>query len=367
MKWHAERLAAAAGDPTLETQQMKFGLFTHIPWPEGKDPKQVLDHTTEEVVYAEEIGFHSAWVAEHHFSRYGLGSSSLVFSASVAAQTKKIRLGTAILVPPLHHPIKLAEDAATLDLVSGGRLDAGFGRGTAGYEYAGYNVDQGESQERFQETISIVQGLWTTPGFSYSGKYFDVEEVNLVPPPMQKPHPPIYIAATRTPATLDYVAASGHPLIIGVVLDIVDAVDLCHRYVEKSKEAGYDVPISRIPFFRYVYVGETKEQARKDTEAELSWTLDMGQWRRTFERGSEVYHKMDDWRKERTELPTSNEHLYDRRAIIGTPAQCVAQIKELQSQGIEYFGCNFSFGAMEQGKMLRSMKLFAEEVMPHFN
>ena len=76
---------------------MKFGLFTHIPWPEGMEPKQVLDHTTEEVVYAEELGFHSAWVAEHHFSRYGLGSSSLVFSASVAAQTKKIRLG--LLVP----------------------------------------------------------------------------------------------------------------------------------------------------------------------------------------------------------------------------------------------------------------------------
>ena len=103
------------------------------------------------------------------------------------------------------------------------------------------------------------------------------------------------------------------------------------------------------------------------TEAALSWTLDMGQWRRTFERGSEVYQKLDDWRRVRTELPTSNEHLYGRRAIIGTPEQCVAQIKELQGHGIEYFGCNFSFGGMEQGKLLRSMKLFAEEVMPHFN
>ena len=145
---------------------MKFGLFTHIPWPEGIEPKKVLDQTTEEVVYAEELGFHSAWVAEHHFSRYGLGSSSLVFSASVAAQTKRIRLGTAILVPPLHHPIKLAEDAATLDVVSGGRLDAGFGRGSAEYEYAGYGIDQAESQGRFQETINLLKGLWTTPGFS---------------------------------------------------------------------------------------------------------------------------------------------------------------------------------------------------------
>ena len=346
---------------------MKFGLFTHIPWPEEKEPKQVLDETTEEIVYAEELGFHSAWVAEHHFSRYGLGSSSLVFSASVAGQTKKIRLGTAILIPPLHHPIKLAEDAATLDLVSGGRLDAGFGRGTAGYEYAGYNIDREESQGRFQETINMVKGLWTTPGFSYKGKFFEAEDVNLVPPPLQKPHPPIYIAATRTPATLDFVVSTGHPLIIGVVLDTVDALGLCRTFTKRSKEAGYDVPMSSIPFFRYFYVAETEEQAREDTEAALSWTMDMNQWRRTFQRGSEVYQKMEDWRRARTEFPTSNEHLYRRRAIIGTPEQCVAQIKELQSNGIEYFGCNFSFGGMEQGKLLRSMKLFAEEVMTHFD
>ena len=345
---------------------MKFGLFTHIPWPEGIEPKKVLDQTTEEVVYAEELGFHSAWVAEHHFSRYGLGSSSLVFSASVAAQTKRIRLGTAILVPPLHHPIKLAEDAATLDVVSGGRLDAGFGRGSAEYEYAGYGIDQEESQGRFQETINLLKGLWTTPGFSHKGDYFDLNEVNLVPPPLQKPHPPIYIAATRTPATLDFAVTTGHPLIIGVVLDTADALDLCRRFVEKSKEAGHNVPVSSIPFFRYFYVAETEEEAKKDTEAALSWTLDMVQWRRTFQRGSEVYEKMDDWRRVRTELPTTNEHLYDQRAIIGTPDQCVAQIKELQRHGIEYFGCNFSFGGMEQGKLLRSMKLFADEVMPHF-
>jgi alkanesulfonate monooxygenase SsuD/methylene tetrahydromethanopterin reductase-like flavin-dependent oxidoreductase (luciferase family) len=161
--------------------------------------------------------------------------------------------------------------------------------------------------------------------------------------------------------------STGHPLIIGVVLDTVDAVDLCRTFAKMSHDAGFDVPISSIPFFRYFYVAETEEQAKKDTGAALKWTMDMNQWRRTFQHGSEVYQKMEDWRRERTELPTSNEHLYNRRAIIGTPEQCVDQIKELQSNGIEYFGCNFSFGGMEQGKLLRSMRLFADEVMPHFN
>ncbi len=145
---------------------MQFGLFSHIPWPEGTDAGQVLAETTEQVQYGEALGFQSAWFAEHHFTRYGLGSSSLLILGHIAARTETIRLGTAILVPPLHHPIRLAEETATLDLLSGGRLDFGFGRGSAGYEYNGYEVAQAESQGLFQETIRIVEKLWTTPNYS---------------------------------------------------------------------------------------------------------------------------------------------------------------------------------------------------------
>ena len=346
---------------------MKFALFTHIPWPEGTNPGQVIEEATEQVRLAEELGFHSAWFAEHHFSRYGIGSSSLVLVSSIAARTKTIRLGTAVLVPPLHHPVQLAEDTATLDVVSGGRLDVGFGRGTAGYEYAGYNVDQGESQERFQETIGIVQGLWTTPDYSYAGKYFSVNNANLVPPPTQQPHPPIYIAATRTLTTLEYVVSTGHSLISGVVLDHKDALDLCTRFVKMSSEAGFDNPMSGIPFFRYLHVAETEEQARSNAEPALAWTMDMTDWRRTFRTGSEVNQRLDDFRRTRTQMPPSYDYLAENRAVIGTPEQCVAKIREFQGQGIEYFGCNFDFGGMEQGKVLRSMELFAKEVMPHFD
>lgn len=345
---------------------MKFGLFTHIPWPEGIEPKQVYEQTTEEIVAGEELGFRGAWMAEHHFSRYGLGASSLVLAANVAAKTKTIRLGTAVLVPSLHHPVRLAEEAATLDVVSGGRFDAGFGRGASGYEYRGYGVDRDESQGRFQESINIVEGLWTTPGFSYHGQYFDIEETNLVPLPLQKPHPPIYLAATRTPATLDYVVSSGHTLMLGVVLDTVDAVDLCQRFAAASRAAGHNVPMSAIPFARYFYVGETEEQARKDTEEALNWTMDMNQFRRTFDVGSEVYHRLDDWRRTRTETPPDYERLFQHRAMIGSPEQCIAKIKEIQEQGIDYLLCNFSFGGMKQSNVLRSMRLFAQEVMPHF-
>ena len=344
---------------------MQFGLFSHIPWPEGADQGQVLAETIEQVQHGEALGFESAWFAEHHFSRYGLGSASLLILAQMAARTETIRLGTAILVPPLHHPIRLAEETATLDLLSGGRLDVGLGRGSAGYEYNGYEVDQDESQGRFRETIRIMEDLWTKPNYSFEGQYFQLNQVTLVPSPAQQP-PPMYIAATRTPATLEFVVSTGHPLIIGVVLDTTDAIALCHRFAHMSAEAGFNVPLSRIPFSRYFYVAETEEEAIRDTRPALDWVLDMIQWRRTFSRGSEVGHRINDFRNERAESPTSYEHLSKHRAIIGTPDQCIAEIEALQTEGFDNFICNFDFGGIPHAKVMRSMELFAREVMPHF-
>jgi alkanesulfonate monooxygenase SsuD/methylene tetrahydromethanopterin reductase-like flavin-dependent oxidoreductase (luciferase family) len=345
---------------------MRFGLFTHLPWPENTVPRRLIDEITEQVQYGEALGFQGAWFAEHHFSRYGLGSSSLVLLGALAAQTKTIRLGTAVLVPTLHNPIRLAEDIAMVDVISNGRIDVGFGRGSAGYEYNGYGLDRNESQQRFQESIRMILGLWTTPEYSQQGQFHTINQATLVPPVVQQPHPPVYIAATRTPATLEFVVSTGQPLLVGMVLDTVDALDLCHRFVRLSAAAGYHIPMSRIPFLRYFYVAETDEQALEDTRQSLEWTIDMIQWRGTFRSGSEVHHRLDDWRRQRTELPTSFAHLAQHRAIFGSPETCVAQIKALQQEGIAYFGCNFAFGGMAHHKVMRSMQLFAEAVMPHF-
>ena len=284
---------------------MKFGLFSHVPWPEDVAPSQVVDNITEEFVVGEELGFDSGWLAEHHFSRYGLGSASLMLLANIAARTKKLRLGTAVIIPPLHHPVRLAEDTATLDLLSAGRLDAGFGRGQGGYEYAGYSVNHDESQLRFQESIQIIEGLWTTRNFSYEGKHFQVQNANLVPPPVQQPHPPMYIAATRTRETQDFAAASGHSGIIGVVLDTTDGLDLCYQLVEGANQSGPPrrqwtsaaFPSSATstwlrPKNRPAATARLKsmELFAREVMPEflaLNWTMDVNQWRRTYQRGSE--------------------------------------------------------------------------------
>ncbi|MCH7654237.1 MAG: hypothetical protein IIB14_11230 [Chloroflexi bacterium] len=121
-----------------------------------------------------------------------------------------------------------------------------------------------------------------------------------------------------------------------------------------------------MPFFRYFYVAETEEQARKDTEPHLRWVLDIMQWRQSFKESSEVPFGIDDWRRSRAKPPMSFDTLLKNRAFVGDPRQCVEKIGELRAQGVEYFGCNFDFGGMDHAKVMRSMELFSKEVMPHF-
>ena len=328
---------------------MQFGLFTHLPWPENTVPRRLIAEITEQVQYGEALGFQGAWFAEHHFSRYGLGSSSLVLLGALAAQTRTIRLGTAVLVPTLHNPIRLAEDIAMVDVVSNGRIDVGFGRGSAGYEYHGYGLDRNESQQRFQESIRMILGLWTTPEYSQQGQFYTINQATLVPPVVQQPHPPVYIAATRTPATLEFVVSTGQPLLVGMVLDTVEALDLCRRFVRLSAAAGShpDVPD---PLLRYCYVAETDEQALEDTRQSLEWTIDMMQWRGTFRSGSEVHHRLDDWRRQRTEFPTSFAHLAQHRAILAAPKPAWPRSKRYNRKGSHTLGATLPLGAWRTPK-----------------
>ena len=345
---------------------MKLATLSHIPWPENNlDPKTLMENACAEVGLAENLGFDSAWFAEHHFSRYGLGSSSLMVLSHIAAITKTIELGTAVLLPTLHNPIKLAEDTATLDVLSQGRLNVGFGRGTEGYEYHGYMVDWEESQSRFREVIQIVKDLWTQTDFEYDGEFHKIPKTNLVPKPLQSPHPSVFIAATRTPETLNYAIESGYPILSGPVADTDDAVSMCQNFVDVASQSGTQADIAQIPFFRYVYVGESEQQVKEDTEIALQWTFAMIRWRRSLLHESEVNQSMNAWKRENNIESANFEGLLKNRVIVGTPEQCIEKILSLKEIGIDYFGCNFAFGGLSHEKVTKGMKLFASEVMPH--
>jgi alkanesulfonate monooxygenase SsuD/methylene tetrahydromethanopterin reductase-like flavin-dependent oxidoreductase (luciferase family) len=146
---------------------VKFGQFFLLEQFTGRTESEVYRDSLEQIQVADELGYHTAWLAEHRFSPYGIMPDTLLFGAAVAATTTRIRIGTAVVVLPFHHPILIAEQTAMLDVLSNGRFDFGVGRGYQAQEFRSFNIDMDESRERFEETLNIIQGLWATDNFSY--------------------------------------------------------------------------------------------------------------------------------------------------------------------------------------------------------
>jgi alkanesulfonate monooxygenase SsuD/methylene tetrahydromethanopterin reductase-like flavin-dependent oxidoreductase (luciferase family) len=152
---------------------MKFGLFYQLPCAPDQHEVTRYHETIEQIVYADELGFDTAWLAELHFNRpFSIMPSPLILATAIAQRTKRIRLGTAVALLPLQHPLRTAEDAATVDILSNGRLDFGVGRGTIALHFQGFNVPRDESRERFEETLTILERAWTQETFAFAGKYF---------------------------------------------------------------------------------------------------------------------------------------------------------------------------------------------------
>ena len=148
---------------------MKFGIFILPSWPEAEPSHQgrIYQEAVEQIQYAEELGFDAVWLAEHHFTRFGIIPSAIPFATYVAAHTRTIRIGTGVSVLTFHNPIFMAEETAMLDVLSNGRLDFGVGRGQVVYEYNNFKVEYDSRTQRFQEIVDIILGLWSTPGFTY--------------------------------------------------------------------------------------------------------------------------------------------------------------------------------------------------------
>ncbi|CAN0410548.1 unnamed protein product, partial [Phaeothamnion confervicola] len=178
---------------------MKFGLFggatshgSEIAIDSGQDYRRYIDYICE----AERLGFHSVFMVEHHFTGFNQVSASLTFLAYLAARTSTIRLGTGVTVLPWHNPALLAEQAATVDMLSNGRLDFGVGRGYRYSEFSGFCIPMGEAEERYNEALEVIRKAWTSPGrFSHHGKRWNYEDVVIEPAPTQKPHPPFWVGA----------------------------------------------------------------------------------------------------------------------------------------------------------------------------
>jgi alkanesulfonate monooxygenase SsuD/methylene tetrahydromethanopterin reductase-like flavin-dependent oxidoreductase (luciferase family) len=248
---------------------MEFGMFHEFPSLPGRSETAAFDEAMEQVDAAERWGLDVMWLAELHFEpQRSVLSAPLAVAGAIAARTRRIKIGIAVQVLPLCHPLRLAEEAATVDQLSKGRLIFGVGRSGVAQTYAAYGVPYGESRERFREILDIVERAWTSPSFSYAGRYHRFDNVAVVPKPFQKPTPPIRIAAS-TPDTFPLIGRRGAPIFASVRhTSWSDLVPLIQSYHEAWQEAGHpgrgEVYVSAP-----TYIAETYDRAHAEPEASI--------------------------------------------------------------------------------------------------
>ena len=242
---------------------MKFALFLLGSWTEEETSAQsrIFSEMLEQTEYAEELGFDSVWIAEHHSSRYGICPSLMPLLSHIAARTSKIRIGAGVSVLPFHNPIFLAEESAMLDVLSHGRLDFGVGRGSADYEYGNFNIDFDTRDVRTQEALDIILGLWTQDNFSFDGEFYQVKDLTIAPKPVQQPHPPVYLAVSRTPASVDVAVERDLPILTSFSMPEADNLSLFSLYADRCAAAGKALSVAEMPYFRFVYLDEDEAAA----------------------------------------------------------------------------------------------------------
>jgi alkanesulfonate monooxygenase SsuD/methylene tetrahydromethanopterin reductase-like flavin-dependent oxidoreductase (luciferase family) len=224
------------------------------------------------VEQAERLGFDTIWLTEHHFADDGYSPSIIPLAAAIAARTERVRIGFNLLLLPLHNAVRVAEDIATLDVLSGGRIDVGVGQGYARHEFAGYGIDRRARLGLFREGLDVLRGLWTNDTFSYRGTHYTIDEARLMPKPVQQPMPPLWIGATSTPG----VRRAG---LRGANLLGLTNPRLQQVYENARTEAGYDLDDAKALQLHWTHVGATDDDAWAEAAAHFHHLLAVyAQW-----------------------------------------------------------------------------------------
>ncbi len=338
---------------------MKFGTFLLMQSPSARSSREIYARGVEIAQAAEALGFNNVWLAEHHFSTYGYLSRPVQLATYIAAKTTRLRVGTAVIVVPLHHPLVIAEEIATLDLLSGGRLDVGLGRGYQHYEFERFGLELESGRARWEESIDVILKSFEGRPFSYDGKLFKIPETTVFPQPVQQPRPPIWITA-QSPDSVEGAVRRGFNVLTGgfgiPIERMAEFRRLFDRVVAEVKpERPLEVGVQRA-----VYVTDTHADARAAAE-EARWNMRVTLSLRNH------YERVEQGRAVPVPAPKEPDldDLLDRFLVIGTPDTCIRQIKRIRELvGITHFNCSFWFGDLEHPRVLRSMELFAREVMP---
>jgi alkanesulfonate monooxygenase SsuD/methylene tetrahydromethanopterin reductase-like flavin-dependent oxidoreductase (luciferase family) len=342
---------------------MRFGFFDQLPRADWQSEHQRYQDILAQIELGDALGFDTAWLGELHFiPNFSCLASPLMILAAAAQRTKRIRLGTAVTLLPLHNPVKMVEDAATLDVLSGGRLEFGVGRGATPVYFSGYNVPMEESRDRFEESLEIILRAWTSERLSYQGKHFHVQDLTLAPKPVQKPYPPIRIAA-NSPDTFAIAGQLGLPIFAS---PLINPPDKLREYLAVHRDPLLAGVKQDIALAFPVHVAESRAQARRECEESLMHFFSMaGELIKPLAdapiKSYEAYQQLQERIKQ-----VSYEGIDRNIGIFGDPDYCVERIKVFQQDfQMEEFISYFNQGGLvDHATVRRSMELFAREVMP---
>jgi alkanesulfonate monooxygenase SsuD/methylene tetrahydromethanopterin reductase-like flavin-dependent oxidoreductase (luciferase family) len=320
--------------------------------------------------HADALGFHRCWIREHHFTDYGFLPNTMILAGHAAAMTEQIRLGTAVITLPLHHPVRVAEDVALVDVLSDGRVDVGVGRGYQSIEFDTFGIPLAESRQRTDEALDVMIGLWRDPVSNHAGDFWQFGDVQLQPRPVQRPHPPLYYASVSTDSISHY-AAKGIPFIVDSTVRTSRLAELADLWHGVAAANGHS-PAADLVAVRYVWVDQTDDAARdyvarspRVTSTSTVQHLRPVHADGTVARGYEYWEK--GWHGRDLDY-YAHEPDWTDRWIAGTPDRVIEQIHALHEMGIRDVCCVFGLDtvAPTRSELEQRMSLFARKVMPAF-
>lgn len=339
---------------------MEFGIFTWLSIRQGQTEHEAFREWLDIATIADDLGVDCYWLAEFHFRPHTPLSAPLVLGSHIAARTKRMKVGIAVQLLPLANPLRLAEETATLDHLSEGRLVYGIGRSSFVDSYEGYGVDYEESRPRFFEALEVIRRAWRDEPFSFEGQYYTFRNVNVVPKPYQRPHPPVRIAC-ESRASFPMMGTLGFPILFRHQLEITELQGLLKQYEQARHDAGFDGP-NELTLQTSCHLAKDSKQAR--CEAEASMQYQAAYLARIRKGDAEAEARTTSLR---TEGNAAREDIV-RRQLIGTPDEVVDRLAEYR-ETLGITGVSLAInpgGQIPREHVVTSLRLLMEKVAPHF-
>lgn len=353
---------------------MKFGWLTLAASPSPEEDGARIDQQIAQACFAEQLGFDDVWLTEHYFTGESVYNDALIFAAALAMRTTKIRIGFAVVQMPFHHPVRLAVQLALLDNLSKGRIDVGIGKGTVynEYEFVGHGLRSDDSRARLEESLEILDRIWTESPLTYQGKYYNIHVPQLRPKPVQKPGPPLWRSVV-SPSSFTDCGRRGIPILTSRI-GVARLKERWALYEAGLREGSHDEAtrarlLTQSALWRNVYVAETDAQARDEFSEFLLGA------RAHIMHLREAYNPADFVIDQAHLNPFSDPAVSDGEAldymlatgcIYGSVQRVKEQVAEVRDVGIHHLLCQTGFGDMSHDDNIASMRRFGEQVMPAF-